>query len=95
MDYIRIKFKGGWALLSARDFDPKKHERYVEPEKVPEKVPEPEGGLSDGAALEALPGDGEKGETLPLAGEAGEEPIPEEVTTDAPRSGGRKRAGKR
>lgn len=91
MDYIRIKFKGGWALLSARDFDPKKHERYVEPEKVPE----PEGELSDEEALETLPDDGGKGETLPLAGEAGEEPIPEEVTTDAPRSGGRKRAGKR
>lgn len=91
MDYIRIKFKGGWALLSVRDFDPKKHERYVEPEKVPE----PEGELSDGEALETLPDDGGKDGTSPQTEEPGEDPIPEEVNTDAPRSGGRKRAGKR
>lgn len=95
MNYVKIKFKGGWALLARDEFDSTKHELYTEPEKVPEKVPEPEGELSDGAALETLPDDGGKGETLPQAEEAGEEPIPEEVKQDEPRSGGRKRQGKR
>ncbi len=91
MDYVKIKFKGGWALLARNEIDATKYELYMEPEKAPE----PEGELSDEEALETLPDDGGKGETLPQAGEAGEEPIPEEVNTDAPRSGGRKRAGKR
>lgn len=91
MNYVKIKFKGGWALLASEEFDATKYELYMEPKKVPES----EGELSDGAALETLPGDGGEGEAPPQAGEAREEPIPEEVNTDAPRSGGRKRAGKR
>lgn len=62
VDYVKIKFKGGWALLAASEFDGTKHELYTEPEPAP-------------APKEAEP--------------------PEEVNTDAPRSGGRKRTVKR
>jgi hypothetical protein len=66
MDYVKIKFKGGWALLAASEFDAKKYELYTEPEPEPAPAPAPK---------EAEP--------------------PEEVNTDATRSGGRKRAAKR
>ncbi len=35
MDYVKIKFKGGWALLAASEFDATKYELYTEPEPVP------------------------------------------------------------
>lgn len=35
MDYVKIKFKGGWALLARDEFDATKHELYTEPEPVP------------------------------------------------------------
>jgi len=35
VDYVKIKFKGGWALLAASEFDAKKHELYAEPEPAP------------------------------------------------------------
>lgn len=42
MDYVKIKFKGGWALLAASEFDAKKHELYTEPEPVTEEAEPPE-----------------------------------------------------
>ena len=35
MDYVKIKFKGGWALLAASEFDATKYELYTEPEPAP------------------------------------------------------------
>lgn len=35
MDYVKIKFKGGWALLARGEFDATKHELYTEPEPAP------------------------------------------------------------
>jgi hypothetical protein len=77
-------------LLARDEFDATKYELYMEPEKSSE----PEGELSDEEAWNYTRLRG-KGETLPQAGGGGREPIPEEVNTDAPRSGGRTRAGKR
>ena len=42
MDYVKIKFKGGWALLAASEFDGAKHELYTEPEPVTEEKKLPE-----------------------------------------------------
>lgn len=41
MDYVKIKFKGGWALLAASEFDAKKYELYTEPEPEPAPAPAP------------------------------------------------------
>jgi len=35
MDYVKIKFKGGWALLARGEFDAAKYELYTEPEAAP------------------------------------------------------------
>ena len=35
VDYVKIKFKGGWALLAASEFDATKYELYTEPEPAP------------------------------------------------------------
>lgn len=35
MDYVKIKFKGGWALLARGEFDATKYELYTEPEPAP------------------------------------------------------------
>ena len=42
MDYVKIKFKGGWALLARGEFDATKHELYAEPEAAPEEAEPPE-----------------------------------------------------
>lgn len=42
MDYVKIKFKGGWALLARGEFDATKHELYTEPEPVAEESNPPE-----------------------------------------------------
>lgn len=42
MDYVKIKFKGGWALLARGEFDATKHELYTEPEPVVEETEPPE-----------------------------------------------------
>jgi len=42
VDYVKIKFKGGWALLAAAEFDGTKHELYAEPEPVAEETEPPE-----------------------------------------------------
>lgn len=42
MDYVKIKFKGGWALLARGEFDATKHELYTEPETAPEEAEPPE-----------------------------------------------------
>lgn len=42
MDYVKIKFKGGWALLARGEFDATKHELYTEPETVAEETEPPE-----------------------------------------------------
>ncbi|MDD3030741.1 MAG: hypothetical protein PHS57_10790 [Alphaproteobacteria bacterium] len=42
MDYVKIKFKGGWALLARGEFDAKKHELYTEPVPVTEEAEPPE-----------------------------------------------------
>ena len=42
VDYVKIKFKGGWALLAASEFDGTKHELYAEPEPVAEETEPPE-----------------------------------------------------
>ncbi len=41
MDYVKIKFKGGWALLARDEFDATKHEVYTEPEPVVEEAEPP------------------------------------------------------
>lgn len=33
--YVKIKFKGGWALLAASEFDATKYELYTEPGPAP------------------------------------------------------------
>ena len=43
MDYVKIKFKGGWALLARGEFDAAKYELYTEPEAAPEEAEPPEG----------------------------------------------------
>ena len=35
VDYVKIKFKGGWALLARGEFDATKYELYTEPAPVP------------------------------------------------------------
>ena len=35
VDYVKIKFKGGWALLARGEFDATKYELYTEPEPAP------------------------------------------------------------
>lgn len=42
MDYVKIKFKGGWALLARDEFDATKHEVYMEPQPVTEEKKLPE-----------------------------------------------------
>ncbi len=42
MDYVKIKFKGGWALLAASEFDGAKHKLYTESEPVAEEAKLPE-----------------------------------------------------
>ena len=42
VDYVKIKFKGGWALLAASEFDGTKHDLYTEPEAAPEEAEPPE-----------------------------------------------------
>lgn len=42
MDYVKIKFKGGWALLARDEFDATKHELYTEPVPVAEEAEPPE-----------------------------------------------------
>lgn len=44
MNYIKIEFKGGWALLAEEDFDPDRHRRYHEPLPL-----EQEGVTADGS----------------------------------------------
>ena len=48
MDYVKIKFKGGWALLAASEFDGAKHKLYTESELVAEEAELPEGVKRDG-----------------------------------------------
>ena len=41
MEYVKIEFKGGWALLAKGEFNPKEHKLYFEPtEKLVEEVEE-------------------------------------------------------
>ena len=42
VDYVKIKFKGGWALLARGEFDAAKYELYMEPEPVVEEAEPPE-----------------------------------------------------
>ena len=42
MDYVKIKFKGGWALLARDEFDATMNEVYTEPEPVVEEAEPPE-----------------------------------------------------
>ena len=42
MDYVKIKFKGGWALLAASEFDGTKHDLYTEPAPAPKEAEPPE-----------------------------------------------------
>lgn len=42
MDYVKIKFKGGWALLAHGEFDATKYELYTEPDTVAEEAEPPE-----------------------------------------------------
>ena len=42
VDYVKIKFKGGWALLARGEFDAAKYELYTEPEAAPEEAEPPE-----------------------------------------------------
>ena len=42
MYYVKIKFKSGWALLSASEFDATRYELYTEPEPVAEETEPPE-----------------------------------------------------
>ena len=42
MDYVKIKFKGGWALLARGEFDAAKYELYTEPEAALEEAEPPE-----------------------------------------------------
>lgn len=46
-DYVRIRFKGGFALLARNEFDATKHELYAEPEPDPAPVPEKEPVVND------------------------------------------------
>ncbi|OPZ31641.1 MAG: hypothetical protein BWY99_02886 [Synergistetes bacterium ADurb.BinA166] len=39
VDYVKIKFKGGWALLARGEFDATKYELYTEPEPAPAPAP--------------------------------------------------------
>lgn len=40
MNYVKIEFKGGWALLAESEFNPAKHKLYVEPKEKPEPAEE-------------------------------------------------------
>ena len=42
MDYVKIKFKGGWALLARDEFDATKYELYTEPAPVGQEKEPPE-----------------------------------------------------
>ncbi len=42
MDYVKIKFKGGWALLARGEFDATKYELYAEPAPAPKEAEPPE-----------------------------------------------------
>ena len=42
MDYVKIKFKGGWALLARGEFNARKHEVYSEPSPPEEREAPPE-----------------------------------------------------
>jgi hypothetical protein len=41
-DYVKICFKGGWALLAANEFDPSRHALFTEPEDSPQEEVTPD-----------------------------------------------------